>query len=225
MPTEMTGTEALAFARAYDAVDRALNSSAATRECADNALLGFKRLGMQSHGVSPGVFRDISHDIKALLARAWLRVDNAQRLLEDRMQKAKEVKRAKVKAGDIRELLDAIHRAALKSRWIDIADPRLPPAEVFLGLEDVRDFLRDYPKLEAAARALYGFSAERIRGVGAAQNDVIGWFAYEACRLTVSGTVDGRFIADLIGPVVGAQALIHDDVRKLLYVYRRKHGV
>ena len=30
MPTEMTSTEALAFARAYDAVDRALKSSAAT---------------------------------------------------------------------------------------------------------------------------------------------------------------------------------------------------
>ena len=153
-----------------------------------------------------------------------MRVDNAQRLLDDRMQKAKEVKSARRKAGDIRELLDVIHRAALKSHWLDIPDPTLPPVEAFLGIEDVRDFLGDYPQL-AAARASYGFSAERIRGVAAAQHDTIGWFAYETRRLTVSGKSNGKFIADLVGPVVGAGGLTHEDVRKQLDVYRRKHGV
>ena len=162
-----------------------------------------------------------------MLARAWLRVDNAQRLLDDRMQEATGGQERLVKAGDIRELLDAIHRAALKSRWIDIPIRGSPPAEVFLApLRTSAISCGIYPQLEAAARALYGFSAEaHPRRRREAQNDVIGWFAYEACRLTVSGTVGRQFIADLIGPVVGAHGLIHDDVRKLLYVYRRKHGV
>jgi hypothetical protein len=221
----MTSSEALAFHEAYVTVDRALSFDDETRERANNALLGFKRLGMQSHGAYPGVSRDISHDIKALLARARMRVDNAQRLLDERMQRSREVKRALRKADDIRGLLDVIHRAALRGYWIDIADPTLPPFEAFRGIEDVRDYLLDHPHLAELTRALYGFSAKLIRGVGATQNDAIGWFAYETCRLTPSGKSNGKFIADLIGPVVGAPWLTHEDVRKLLEVYRRKHGV
>jgi hypothetical protein len=225
MPTEMTSTEALAFAHAYDAINRALSFPDDVRERAENALIGFRRLGMQSHGMYPGVSRDISHDVKALLARARMRVDNAQRLLDERMQRSREVKTALRKAGDIRELLDVIHCAALKSYWIDIADPTLPPFEAFRGIEDVRDYLHDHPHLAALTRALYGFSAKLIRGVSAAQRDAIGWFAYETCRLTPSGKSNGKFIADLIGPALGARWLTHEDVRKLLDVYRRKHGV
>jgi hypothetical protein len=225
MPTEMTSTEALNFALAYDAVDRALSFPDDVKQRADNAFAGFRRLGMQPHGISPGVSRDISADIKALLVRARMRVDNAQRLLDERMQKAKEIKSARRKAGDIRRLFDAFHAAALKGCWLDIPDPRLLSAEAFVAIEDVRDVLLDLPQLAAAARALYGFSAERIRGVAAAQNDAIGFVAYEACRLTPSGQSNGKFVADLVGPVVGANGLIHEDVRKLLGVYRRKHGV
>jgi hypothetical protein len=218
MPTEKTSTEALAFAEAHYAVDRALGASEETKEAAFNAFLGFKRLSAQY-----GVSRDITTDIKDLLARAWLRVDNAQRLLDDRMQKAKEVRGALRNVNGIRALLDAIRAAALRSYWIDIADPRWPPAEVFLGLEEVREFLREYPELEAAARALYGFSTQRIRGVGVVQRGTIRWFAYESSQLVVNPMHAslGRFTRDLIGPVLGADWLQADDVRKYRDAHKR----
>ena len=60
MPTEMTSTEALAFARAYDAVDRALSFPDDVRERAENAYLGFNVFG---HAVPRRISGRISRHI------------------------------------------------------------------------------------------------------------------------------------------------------------------
>jgi hypothetical protein len=217
MPTEMTSAEALAYAHAHAAVERALGFPDDVRERADNALAGFKRLGEQQ---SYGVFRDISPDIKDLLATAWLQVENAKQLLEKRMRRAKAITRAIHDTGHTRRLFDAMHADALRSYRIGLADPRLLPADAFRDLENTRDLCRELPSLEAQARALYGFSAKRIRGVGLAQRGATRRFIYETSILVSDHKSHGKLVAPLICPVLGIDWLTPEDVRKHLYAYR-----
>jgi len=216
MPTEMTSGDALAFARALYAVDRALEYPDDVKRRAENAYLGFKRLGMQGYGVS----RDISHDVKVLVAKAWLHVESARRLLENRMQRAKDIKRAIHDTGRTRRLFDAIHADALRSYRFNLADPRLLPADAFLDLENTRDLCRELPSLEAQARALHGFSAKRIRGVGEAQRGALRRFIYETSNLVPDHKSHGKLIAPLICPVLGIDWLTAEDVRKHLDAYK-----
>ncbi len=208
----MTSEDALAFARAHDAVGRALNLTDETRWAAHDAFLGFQRLGAPHHVTMN------------LLVEARLQVDIAQLRLEDRMQRAKDVESALFNIGVARRLFDAIHRTALDSYRIDIPDPTLPPAEVFRGAEAMREFLQDWPDLEAAARAMYGFAAERIRDVGAARRGAVGRFAYRMRALIPDRESHDRFAADLIGPALGDYFLAPKDVRKYFDAYDRRQS-
>jgi hypothetical protein len=217
MLTEITSAEALAYGHAHAAVDRALGFPDDLKWRAHDALAGFKRLGEQQ---SFGVFRDISPDIKNLLASAWLHVANAERLLENRMQRAKAIKRAIHDAGHTRRLFDAMHADALQSYRIGLADPRLLPADAFRDLENTRDLCRELPSLEVQARALYGFSAKLIRGVGVAQRGAVRRFIYETSILVSDHKSHGKLVAPLICPVLGIDWLTPEDVRKHLAAYR-----
>src|SRR4249920_1794189 len=106
-------------------------------------------------------------------------------------------------AGHTRRLFDAMHADALQSHLTGLADPRLLPAHAFLELENIRELLNELPGLEAQARALYGYSARRIRGVGVAQRGAVRWFINETSNLVSDRQSHSKLVAPLICPVLG----------------------